>query len=71
MKFHYDEETDSLYLELRDDPGTETMELADGFNVDLDANGHVIGFDIDHASTRVDLTTIETTALPLRTTRAG
>ena len=71
MKLHYYEETDSLYVELSDAVSAETLEVADGLNVDLDAAGGVVGFDIDHASARFDLTTVETTALPLRSTRAG
>jgi hypothetical protein len=30
-----------------------------------------VGFDIDGASRRLDLTTLETIALPVRTTTAG
>ena len=71
MKLHYYAETDSLYVELMDRPSAETLEVADGLNVDLDASGIVVGFDIDHASARLDLSTLETTALPLRATRAG
>ena len=71
MKLHYYEETDSLYVELKGDPSVETLEITDGLNVDLDAEGTVVGLDIDHASKRLDLTTLETTALPLRATRAG
>ena len=70
MKLCYYEDTDSLYVELLDRPSAETLEVTDGLNVDLDANGSVVGFDIDHAS-RLDLNTLETTALPLRATRAG
>lgn len=70
MKLHYYEDTDSLYVELMDRPSTETLEIVNGINVDLDAESCVVGLDIDHAS-RLDLTTLETTALPLRTTRAG
>ena len=71
MKIHYYPETDSLYIELRAGPGTETREISDGLNVDLDAEGGVVGFDIDHASRRLDLSTLETEALPLRSIRAG
>jgi uncharacterized protein YuzE len=71
MKLHYYPETDSLYIELRPQPGTEVREVADGLNVDLDELGEVVGFDIDHASRRFDLTTLETVALPLKTTRAA
>ena len=53
MKLHYYPETDSLYVELKAGPGAETREVSDGLNVDLDAAGNVIGFDIDHASKRL------------------
>ncbi len=71
MKLHYYEETDGLCLELSDGTSAEALEVADGVNVDLDASGGLVGFDIDHASARLDLTTVETTALPLRSKRAG
>ncbi len=70
MKLHYYPETDSLYVEFKTTPGTETREITDGLNVDLDAEGEVVGFDIDHASKRLDLVTLETRSLPLQTTRA-
>jgi uncharacterized protein YuzE len=71
MKLHYYPETDSLYIELKSQPGAETREVASGLNVDIDAQGEVVGFDIDLASHRLDLTTLETVALPLRTTSAA
>ena len=64
MKLHYYPETDSLYIELKDTPGTETREIVQGLNVDLDAKGGVVGFDIDHASHKLDLSKVETIALP-------
>lgn len=71
MKLHYYPETDSLYVELKGGPGVETREVADGLNVDLDADGDVVGIDIDHASSRLDLSTLETEALPVRSTKMG
>lgn len=71
MKLHYYPETDSLYVELKSGPGTETREVVGGLNVDLDANGDVVGFDIDHASKRLDLSTLETEALPVRAYKVG
>ena len=71
MKLHYYPETDSLYVELKTGPGAETREVSDGLNVDLDAAGQVVGFDLDHASRRFDLSTLETEALPFRSTKAG
>jgi uncharacterized protein YuzE len=71
MKLHYYPETDSLYIELKATPGTETREVTHGLNVDLDEHGEVVGFDIDLASKRFDLSTLETVALPLHTTTAA
>ena len=71
MKLHYYPETDSLYIELKAGPGAETREISDGLNVDLDSDGGVVGFDIDRASQSLDLSTLETEALPLRSFRAG
>jgi uncharacterized protein YuzE len=71
MKLHYYPETDSLYIELKSTPGRETREIAPGVNVDFDEAGTVVGLDIDHASRKLDLSTLETVALPLTTTRAA
>ena len=71
MKLNYYPETDSLYLELKAGPGVETREVTDGLNVDLDAAGEVVGFDIDHASQRLDLSTLETEALPVHSVKAS
>ena len=48
MKLHYYPETDSLYIELVEKPGVETFEIREGLNADVDADGNVVGFDIDH-----------------------
>ena len=58
MKISYDAETDSLYVELKSDPGVETIEVASGLDVDVDARGEVVGFDIDHAAARFELTEV-------------
>ncbi|MBM3649527.1 MAG: DUF2283 domain-containing protein [Alphaproteobacteria bacterium] len=71
MKIHYYPETDSLYIELKESPGVEAREVAAGLVVDLDAKGDVVGFDIDGASRRFDLSTLETIALPVKATKAA
>ena len=71
MKLHYYPETDSLYIELSDAPGTETRELSDGVNVDYGASGNVVGIDIDGASRKLDLTTLETSELPVTRLKAA
>lgn len=71
MKLHYYPETDSLYIEFRMEPGTETREIAAGFNVDLNREGQIVGLDIDRASEHLDLTTVEAVALPLTRATVG
>jgi uncharacterized protein YuzE len=71
VKLHYYPETDSLYIELSSAPGVETRPLADHVNVDFDADGGIVGIDIDQASTRLDLTSLETSDLPLRALKAA
>ncbi len=58
-------ETDSLYIDLVDRPGAEVREVADGLLVDLDEDGNVVGIDIDRASERLDLETLEAVGVPV------
>ena len=71
MKLHYYPETDSLYIELADGTVRDTREIVDGLNVDLDERGRVVGIDIDGASGKLDLATLETVNLPLGRLKAA
>jgi uncharacterized protein YuzE len=64
VKLQYYPETDSLYIEFKSVDGAESREISEGLVVDFDSNGDVIGLDIDHASCKLDLSKIETIALP-------
>ncbi len=68
MKLHYDQETDSLYIDLVNAASADSREISDGFVVDFDANGHIVGFDIQHASSRLDLSSLQIEHLPLALT---
>ena len=65
MKLHYYPETDSLYIELKPEASVDSLEISDGIMLDVDAEGNPVGIDIDGASRRLDLTSVETIALPL------
>jgi uncharacterized protein YuzE len=67
MKLHYYPETDSLYIELADAPGAEARQVVEGLVADFDSAGNVVGLDIDHASRKLDLSKVETIALPVTT----
>jgi uncharacterized protein YuzE len=65
MKLHYDQETDSLYIDLNARPSVDSREIQDGLVIDFDARGRVVGIDIQHASELLDLATLETESLPI------
>lgn len=67
MKLHYDQETDSLYIDLNVRPSVDSREIQDGLVIDFDAEGRVVGIDIQHASKILDLATLETESLPALT----
>ena len=69
MKLHYYPETDSLYIDLSARPSVDSREVADGIVVDLDEAGSVVGIDIQHASERLDLSTLEIESLPAAAVR--
>ena len=50
MKLHYYPETDSLYIDLIDAPSVESQEVRAGVVLDFDAEGRLVGIDLDHAS---------------------
>jgi uncharacterized protein YuzE len=64
VKLHYYPETDSLYIELNSSPGVEAREIVAGLVADIGNDGSVVGLDIDQASKKLDLATLETVALP-------
>ena len=65
MKFHYYPETDSLYMDLAHKASADSREVAPGVVLDFDAEGHLVGIDIDRASTIIDLSRLGAEALPV------
>jgi uncharacterized protein YuzE len=65
MKLHYDNDTDSLYIDLSSRVSANSEEISDGLIADYDEAGSIVGIDIQHASQRIDLSSVETTHLPL------
>jgi len=65
MKFHYYPETDSLYIDLAERPSMDSREVVPGIVLDFDAEGRLVGIDIDHASLVVNLAHLEARALPI------
>jgi len=55
MRIAYFRETDMLSIRLRDEPSTESEEVAPGFVFDFGSDGKVVGLEIEHASQQVDI----------------
>ena len=64
MKLNYYEETDSPYIDLSPALSSDSKEISDGLVIDFDDQERVVGIDIQHASERIDLTSIESEHLP-------
>ena len=71
MKLNYYPETDSLYIDLKSVAASDSNEVADGVVLDLDADGNVVGIDIQQASRRLDLMEIQSETLPVRAKRSA
>lgn len=64
MKLSYYPETDSLYIDLSERPGAESREISEGVVLNYDADGRLVGIDIDHASNKVELKKLILSKLP-------
>ncbi|MDQ3774619.1 MAG: DUF2283 domain-containing protein [Gammaproteobacteria bacterium] len=64
MKLNYYADTDSLYIDLSEQPSVESREISEGVVVDYDANGNLVGIDIDNASKKVQLQQLILNKLP-------
>jgi uncharacterized protein YuzE len=65
MKLNYYPETDSLYIDFSSRPSAESQEVSEGVVLDYDAEGNLVGIDIDQASRKLDLRELVTSHIPL------
>ena len=59
MRIHYDPDSDSLYIGLSSNSNVESEEVVPGVVLDFDSNHRIVGIEIDHASSVVDLNRLE------------
>ena len=64
MRISYDKATDSLYIHLADRESLDSDEVKDGVVLDFDANGALVGIDVQHASQRADLSNLSLSRMP-------
>lgn len=68
MKLNYYAATDSLYIDLSEQPSVESREISDGVVLDYDSRGNLVGIDIDNASKKVQLEQLLVNRLPSQVT---
>lgn len=64
MRLNYHADTDSLYIDLSEQPSAESREISEGVVLDYDAKGNLVGIDIDNASVKVQLEELVLSNLP-------
>ena len=60
MRIRYDEEADALYIKLQEGGYHESDEIKDGFILDYDADGNIIGIEILDASAHLAIADLST-----------
>ena len=71
MKLNYYPETDSLYINLSEQPSVESLEISEGVLLDYDADGRLVGIDIDNVSSKVEMEKLILSKIPGKIETAG
>ena len=69
MRMSYYPDTDSLYIDLASKLSVESKEVSEGIVLDYDADGSLVGIDIDQASRKLDLKKLTLSKLPIEIER--
>jgi len=64
MKLNYYPDTDSLYIDLTSRESVESKEVSEGVVIDYDAQGNIVGIDIDNAAKKLDLKELTLSKIP-------
>jgi len=64
MKLNYYRETDSLYIDLSSKSSASSKEVSEGIVLGYDAEGNLVGIDIDNASRKIDLKEVILNRIP-------
>ena len=71
MRLNYDAATDSLYIHLAERPSVDSDEVADGVVLDYDAQGALVGIDVQRASQRAGIRRLAVKHMPLGSLEAA
>jgi len=69
MRISYYADTDSLYIDLSSKTSVDSREVSDGIVLDYDADGNLVGIDIDQASLKLDFKELILSKLPAEVTQ--
>ena len=64
MKLSYYPKTDSLYIDLSEQTSVNSVEISEGVVVDYNAEGNIVGIDIDNASKKLSLKKLTINRVP-------
>jgi uncharacterized protein YuzE len=64
MKLNYHADPDLLYIEFSEWLSVHSREISEGVAVNYDAEGRVVGIDIDNAGNKIDLGCVLLSKLP-------
>jgi uncharacterized protein YuzE len=68
---NYYKDTDSLYIDLSSKTSVESKEVSPGIVLDYDAEGNLVGIDIDNASKKLELNQLTLNHLPFESQKAA
>ena len=71
MRVSHDSETDMLYIKFEPQPSLESFELCDGVVIDLDADEHVVGIEVEWASKKLDVEALRAALEPAPASRSA
>ena len=64
MILEYYRDTDSLYIDLSSKSSADSREISEGIVLDYDADGNLVGIDIDNASRKIDMREVILSKIP-------
>jgi len=71
MRISYYADTDSLYIDLSSKTSVNSREVSDGIVLDYDADGNLVGIDIDQASAKLEINELILSKLPAEVTQVA
>lgn len=71
MRISYYADTDSLYIDLSSKPSVDSREVSDGIVLDYDADGNIVGIDIDRAGVKLEIGELIVSKLPAQITQVA